>query len=415
MQNRKRFWISLCLINLCIVAVLGLILRSKILFPIPSVDYRNVLSGHSHFAFGGWIGLSLITFLIYGLLPEAIAARKKYQWILAGIEISSLGMALTFPFVGYTAVSIVFSSAYIIVSYVFAFVFVRDVYRQLIDSTVRLLAVAAIASLVVSSIGPFGLVYILIAKSGDSILYRDSIYTFLHFQYNGFFTLSVMSLFINRLKKSGIELNRSARMFSTFLCLSIVPCLFLSLLWHNKSLYYWIAGLGCIFILLSLIYFFALVRRLDKRQVFKEPLARTLWTFAFLSFALKMLLNVGTIIPSLGNAVYGDRPVIIGFLHLVFLGFVTFYILSSLIEEGYFKNRAGRTITIPFILFSSGIISNELILMLQGLGILFSTNSFLFNWLLWGAAIILFIGALLIALSIQGVGSKKAIDNYGLR
>ena len=403
MENRKSFWISLCLVNLSIVAILGLILRSKILFPIPAIDYRNVLSAHSHFAFGGWVGLCLFTLLVYELLPLEVAAKKKYQWILAGIEISSLGMAFTFPFVGYNPISITFSSLYILVSFVFAFVFIKDLLRNATGRIISILGSSAIASLVISSIGPLGLAYILISKSGNSLLYRDSIYTFLHFQYNGFFTLSVIALFLNRLVKKGLELNREVKMFALFLCLSIIPCLFLSLLWHNKPVYYLFAGVGCLLILICLYYFFVFLTRLDKKQLFTNRLVRSLWMFSFLSFSLKMILNAGTIIPSLSNAVYGDRPVIIGFLHLVFLGFVTFYILSALVEDGYFSRQNGRPVAAPFILFSTGIISNELILMLQGLGILFKTNSYLFNWLLWITAIILFMGALLITITKHGV------------
>ena len=116
---------------------------------------------------------------------------------------------------------------------------------------------------------------------------------------------------------------------------------------------------------------------------------------AFLSFGLKMVLHVGTLIPALGHAVYGDRPVIIGFLHLVFLAFVSFFILSSLMEQGLFTKKQ-KLICFPFIVFALGVITTEGLLMLQGLGILFQTNSYIYNWLLWAASILLFLGALLI-------------------
>ena len=97
----------------------------------------------------------------------------------------------------------------------------------------------------------------------------------------------------------------------------------------------------------------------------------------------------------MGNAVYGNRPVIIGFLHLVFLGFVTFYILSNLIEHDLFS-RNGKVIVYPFYIFSFAIIFNETILMLRGLGILFKNNSSIYNWFLWIAAIMLLLGATLV-------------------
>jgi hypothetical protein len=390
-KNRRSFWISLSLINLCIVAFLGFTLRSKILFSLPFIDYRKFISAHSHFAFSGWVGLSLITLLLYDILTPDRSQKKIYQWILAGIEVSSLGMAIIFPIQGYCALSIFFSSLYILLSFVFAWVFIKDVSQSSIDKNVKLLSISAIASLIISSIGPFGLSYILISGSGNSILYRDSIYTFLHFQYNGFFTLAVFALFFAYLVRKGLNINSKAKCFSIFLCLSIIPSLFLSLLWHNKILFYFLAALGCLLILISLVYFFGIFQYARKNKIFLSSLSATLWILSFMSFGLKMLLHTGTIFPQLGNAVYGDRPVIIGFLHLIFLGFVTFYVLCNLIESDFFT-KYGRMISFPFIIFAFGIIANELLLLLQGLGILFNTNNDVYKWLLWCSSILLFLG-----------------------
>ncbi|MFL5787721.1 MAG: hypothetical protein ACJ748_06690, partial [Flavisolibacter sp.] len=373
MVNRKSLWISLCLFNLCIVAFFGLALRSKILFPLPFINYRDVLSAHSHFAFAGWAGLSLITLLIYDLLPEASSQKKIYQWILIVIEVSSLGMALSFPFYGYNAVSIIFSTLYIIATLVFAPVFIKDVINSLNHRTVKLLSIAAVSSLIISFLGTLGLAYILMARSHNSLLYRDSIYTFLHFQYNGFFTLSVFALFFASVLKKNASLNRNAILFSVFLCFSIVPSLALSLLWHNNTFLYVFAAIGCICVLISLAFFFSYLRQINQSKLFSSFIAETLWRLSVFSFSLKMLLNVGTIFPKLGNAVYGDRPVIIGFLHLVFLGFLTFYLLATFIQSGYFTSH-NKVITYPFIVFSFGILINEFLLMLQGLSILLETN-----------------------------------------
>jgi hypothetical protein len=398
MIKKRSFWITLSLVNLCIVAFLGFCLRSKILFSIPLINYRYFLSAHSHFAFAGWAGLALMTLLIYDLLPESVSQKKIYHWILLGIEVSSLGMAFSFPFYGYTAVSIFFSTLYIVVTVVFAPVFIKDILRFSNHRTIKLLSISAVSSLIISFLGALGLVYILLSRSGNSILYRDSIYTFLHFQYNGFFTLAIFALLNQYLMNKGIVANKNARMFSIFLCLSIVPALFLSLLWHNSSFFYILAGIGCVFIIISLIYFLGFFRSIKVSQLFSSTFARTLWLFAIFSFCLKMLLNVGTIFPQLGNAVYGDRPVIIGFLHLVFLGFLTFYLLATLLENNYFiKNK--KTIVLPFYIFSFGILANEVLLMIQGLGILFKTNNEIYKWLLWLTSILLFLGALFILLS----------------
>ncbi len=398
MKNKRSFWLSLSVINLSIVALLGFTLRSKILFPLKFIDFRSVESAHSHFAFAGWVGLALLTLFIYDILPEAFSSKKIFQWLLAAIEISSLGMAFLFPFLGYTAITIFFSSLYVAAALVFVPVFINYLSKAQVNKSVKLLSASALISLILSFLGTLGLTYILVTRSGASLLYRDSIYTFLHFQYNGFFTLAVFALFLNFLLKKGIVLGKNENSFALLLCLSIVPSLFFSLLWHNKIFFYVLAIIGGILILASLFYFLKFIRPVFQRNLFVYSIGRVFWIFSFTSFFIKSLLQVGTILPDLGNAVYGDRPVIIGFLHLVFLGFISFYILSVLIEAEFFTKEK-KPIRFPLILFAVGIIANELLLMSQGLGILFKTNNSIYKWLLWGAAILLFTGALLIAIS----------------
>jgi len=394
-KYRRNFWLTLSLVNLCIVAFLGFTLRSKILFSLPFIDFRNLESAHSHFAFAGWVGLALMTLMIYDLLPAEASNKKMYQWILGGIELSSIGMAVFFPFYGYNLITIFFSSLYILAVVIFSIIFIKDIIKTSKWFVVKLLSISALLSLMLSFLGTIGLIYIIATHKGSSLLYRDSIYTFLHFQYNGFFTLSIFSLFFNYLINRGLDTGHKGKYFSIFICLSIVPSLFLSLLWHNLLIYYILAAFGAICILIAVFFFIGLLKNSSFSTLLEYPLARTFLLFSFLSFCLKMLLHVGTIFPGLGNAVYGDRPVIIGFLHLVFLGFVSFYILAILIESGYFTKK-GKLIQFSFFVFAFGIISNEMILMLQGLGILFSTNFDVYKWLLWLTSIILFTGALLI-------------------
>lgn len=395
-MKSKAFWIGLSLLNLSLVALFGLLMRSKMIFSIPFLNYRNLLSAHSHFAFGGWVGLALITLLVYDVLPKEAGQKKVYQSILWGVQISSLGMGLCFPFWGYNFASVSFSTLYILVSYYFAWVFFADVKKAGLQPVVRWLSLGAVGSLVLSSIGPFGLSYILLTKSGNSLLYRDSIYTFLHLQYNGFFTLGVFAVFFSNWVRRGLPLPAAAKRFAQFLLLSVLPSLFVALLWHNLVIFYVLAALGCLFIVISVGYFIPVFLQSMRNRFFQQPLARVIWMASFISFALKMVLITGTLYPPLRNAVYGARPVIIGFLHLVFLAFVSFFMLSTCIEEGHF-NRKKKTIGYPVLIFGLGVVINESVLMIQGLEMLFKNNSMLYNWLLWGGAILLFAGATLMA------------------
>jgi hypothetical protein len=398
MQKDKGFWIGLSLFNLSLVALFGLLMRSKMIFSIPFLDYRNLLSAHSHYAFGGWVGLALITLLIYDVLPEQKAQNRRYQQILWGIQISSLGMGLSFPLMGYNVVSVTFSSLYILVTYVFGWLFFRDLKKSGLHPVVRRLSTGSVAALLLSAIGPLGLSVILVTKSGNSLLYRDSIYTFLHLQYNGFFTLAVFAVFFSHWLKRGVGLPKITERFTTAILLSILPSLFTALLWHNLVVFYVLAGIGCLFILLSVVYFLPVFRQSLEHRLFIHPLARLLWMTAFVSFIIKMVLTIGTLYPPLGNAVYGARPVIIGFLHLVFLAFVSFFILGYCLENGFFTVKK-KTAAYPFYIFGSGVVANEVLLMTQGLGVLFKTTSHFFNQALWAGSILLFVGAA--ALSVE--------------
>ncbi|HET9431691.1 MAG TPA: hypothetical protein VFO70_10980 [Chitinophagaceae bacterium] len=406
MITKKKFWIRASLFNLAFVALLGLILRTKILFPIPFIDFRNMLSSHSHFAFGGWVSLILMTLLVYDVLPASAFNKKIYQVCLWSMHITSWGMALTFPFNGYALLSIIFSSAFIFATYLFSWVFIRDIFRNKPSRPVLLLCTSGLIALVLSSIGPFSLAHIMATQSGDSIRYRDSIYLFLHFQYNGFFTLTVLGLFFHKILDTVDRKQvRDFYNFSLFLCLSVIPAYFLSILWHpDNRLLVIIASIGSALILLTLAWFFKIISKLWNSSRGLHPYAQWFLFIACTAFILKMFFQMGTMVPGLDTAIYANRPVIIGFLHMVFLGFITFYILSHLVRAGFFFMESGLTRVALFIL-SAGILTNVTILLLQGFLILLKITSDIFEWLLWFASLLLLVGAGLLS----GVASRKRV------
>jgi hypothetical protein len=164
-----------------------------------------------------------------------------------------------------------------------------------------------------------------------------------------------------------------------------------------QDLYWDISLAGCVLIILSLIWFFRML--FAEKKIFIHPpasFAKTLWNFSMIAFVIKMILQAGTIIPQLAKIVFGDRPAIIGFLHLVFLGFVTFFILSIYCSIKAFDAKNYFT-KFALIFFSCAILLNEATLLFQGVGILFETTSHIYPWLLWIAAICLFTGAVLMA------------------
>ena len=75
MSFKTTFWIRFSIFNLMLVALLGLLMRYKILFEFPLLDQKSLQHSHSHFAFAGWVSHTLITLLI-GFLQKHDTLNK---------------------------------------------------------------------------------------------------------------------------------------------------------------------------------------------------------------------------------------------------------------------------------------------------------------------------------------------------
>ena len=396
-MRRKDNWITCSILNFCIVSIIGFILRSKIIFFLPIINYNHLLESHFHFAFGGWMTLILMVLSVYELLPASLYKKAFYQWIFGIITITSWITLLTQYFDGNSLSTKLFSTAFILTTFIYSWIFIRDIKKANVSKAVQLLAISSLVSLILSSVGPLALDYLFALKSQNAILYRNALYTYLHFQYNGFFTLAVFSLIFHKIKW---EINSSSDhniyRFSILLVISIPTSLFLTYLWQNPiTLFRLVAICGSVSILLTLIFFLIILPSLFKIFHKAEPVVKYIMFLAFCSFVLKMFLQSFTIIPKIGDAVFGNRPIIIGFLHLVFLGFVTLFILGYIMFSQIQNIRSGFA-RLALLVFSTGVILTETILMAQGLGAMFLKSNLLVPWLLWATSILLLIGALMI-------------------
>lgn len=401
-QDTIRFhkWTDLSILNLCIVALLGMVLRSKIVFALPFINYNHLLEAHSHFTFGGWVTLILMTLFIYELLPESISQRPIYQWLLGGIATCAWALLIIFAVMGYSAVSIFLSLCFVLFTYLFGFFFIKDVLRIKLASYVKLLAVSSIVYLILSSSGVIIITYIYFIHSFDAIFYRDALFTYLHFQYNGFFTLAVFALLFNLIdKRISAKAKKDINRFSITLCISVIPSLFISYLWQDPIRWLRvIAIMGSVLTILSFYYFIIFARAV--RTIYKEekPVLRFLVCLSMGSFMLKIFLQSFTIFPAIGDAIFGNRPIIMGFLHLVFLGFVTSFILAFFIKKELLNCRTKWTVKAVMV-FAAAVILNEVFLIAQGFAALLFSGSSIFPWLLWVTGTLLFIGSVLIALA----------------
>ncbi len=116
------------------------------------------------------------------------------------------------------------------------------------------------------------------------------------------------------------------------------------------------------------------------------------YILVFIAFALsvKLLLQLGSTIPAISQLAFGFRPIVIAYLHLVFLAiislFLIFYILSNHLIIMTKKLKIG------VFLFSFGVVLNEGILAIQGIASFSYTVIPYVNEILFGVALLMFIG-----------------------
>ena len=122
-----------------------------------------------------------------------------------------------------------------------------------------------------------------------------------------------------------------------------------------------------------------------------SPFSRVLFILCGIALTIKLLLQAGSVIPSLSQLAFGFRPVIIGYLHLVLLGIITLFIIAYCVAFKLIP--VNRTTRAGIIVFVSGIIINEALLMIQGIANMDYSPVPFINPSLFVAALILFSGA----------------------
>ena len=321
MSFKTTFWIRFSIFNLMLVALLGLLMRYKILFEFPLLDQKSVQHSHSHFAFAGWVTHTLMTLLIAFLQKHDTLnkiAFKKYNLVLIGNLICSYVMLISFIMQGYGAISITFSTLSIFVSYWFAYVFFKDCKQIETSSVATKWFKAALFFNAISSLGTFALAYMMATKNIHQNEYLASIYYYLHFQYNGWFFFACMGLLLDYLK----------------------------------------------------------------------------YLILFISFALsaKFLLQLGSTVPAISKLAFGFRPIIIAYLHLILLAIISLFLLFYIYVNDFIA--VNKKTVLGLVLFSIGVVLNEVVLGIQGVASFSYTLIPNINEALFGIAILLFASVL---------------------
>jgi hypothetical protein len=353
----KRLY-RISLFNLFLVSFIGLYLRSAPVTSIWAGSYKNILHAHSHFAFGGWIMPALVA-LIIRFFPELANTISYKHWrnLSALLLIAAYGMLCSFPFQGYGPVSICFSTLSIIASFYFAWL----VWRARVsskDSIAHQFLRAGLFYLVLSSAGPFATAPLIAMGKAGSALYFNVIYFYLHFQYNGWFTFALLAVLY---KITGHAPGRYSKNAFALFNISCIPAYFLSVLWsHPAPAFFIIAAVAAILQLIALFYLLAdIVDNNDNRRL--NGLVR----LSLGIFAMKIILQLLGAFPAIADMSYLHRNFIIAYLHLVLLGFVTFFIMGAMHLHESPTERSSKKWSILFI---ATWILTEGLLLLQATG-----------------------------------------------
>ena len=395
-MNLATKWTKIALFNLLMVAILGLILRYKIAFSIPFLIHKHLLDGHFHFAFNGWVSQMIMILLITSLPDLKVNNKvKKYEKILMVNFIFSYLILFSFLIDGYSMISEFLIICSSVLFYLFGLQFWKDINRIENKSINHIYFKAAIVFNLISSIGVFTLFFLMNQNTTHQKSYLLSVYFYLHFQYNGLFIFSCLGLFFTMLQKHQIKIKHDKIIF-WILAITVIPSYFLSALWMKLPGF--ITALIILSTIIQLLTWSWLMYCicLEKRKILRlfSKLEITLLSISAFSMTAKVSLQSVSLIPSLSQFAFGFRPVVVGYLHLVFLGIVTTFLIAYALHNDFIKkNNATKQ---GLYIFSAGIILNEIILMTQGFSFMSYIVLPLGDEMLLAAVLVMVSGALIL-------------------
>ena len=340
------------LIYFLLIALLGVLLRLLPLIDI-SLDYKYIVHTHSHVALLGWVYTALTT-LIYKLFLENALIDRKYRILFWCTQATIIGMLLTFPFTGYAVFSIIFSTLFLFASYLFTWLFIKNTTTNQKKTNSYKCIKISLWYMILSSIGPWALGYIMTTAGSGSNLYRNAIYFYLHFQYNGWFIMALFGIFFYILEEQMIKISpKTFQQFYWAINIGVVATFGISLLWMKPHFsIYIVSFLG------ALSQLFALGFLVKELLPFKRKIATKNSTLSFqllkivaFLFLVKLFMQVIGSLPNFANSISYNTDLIIGYIHWVFLGAVSIALLWFL---NYFKfiKLSNRSVLIYLIGFT---------------------------------------------------------------
>ncbi|MEQ8811864.1 MAG: hypothetical protein RIE59_22545 [Imperialibacter sp.] len=395
-------WARLPLLYLVILSALGLLLRWQMVSPLP-ITYRYFVHAHSHTAFMGWVYNALFLLILQHFVGKENNG-KLFRGYFIALQIGVVGMLVSFPFHGYGPVAIAFSTLHMAVTIAIAvsiFKLIKD------DSTLAATFLRwALIYQLISGIGPLMLGPLSAMGLKDSPLYSLSIYFFMHFQFNGWFVLACLAILFRLLERSGWSLADTERKWLKYTLLYTVgPAYVMSALWTDMGQWKYVLAIATG--VLQIVGVLLLLRFVWKhmKQNLSLSWARQCLQFGITLLTVKYFLQLAGSIPGIDSWVMANNGIIIAFIHLIFIGVVSFILLGFYILGGWMRLTAMSKTGI--LVFFSGFAITELVLVaLPSFSLVGLFFEFHYFETLVAAAAILLIGSVLMAMEVKRLQAK---------
>lgn len=381
-ENKRwiEFWVSTAFVYIFLVGVLGLAMRSIFFKSLP-IPFHHILHAHSHTALLGWAFVMATQGLFCHL---AIEKFVNLRWYIVAYTVSIVGMFIAFLYQSYGAISIAFSTLFVFTSYLFLYRLWRLFEGK---SILNSLWKSAIGWFYFSTMGIWCLGPTSAILGNEHWLYNLAIQFFLHFQINGWLLFAVLAILLKYVQKE----NLPTKNILYLLNISLVLTFGLNIYWVNEQfVFYFLNAVG---IVLQLIVYLILAQILWKPSFSQSnKKLQLLLRMVLLTLVVKAIIQGATLFPNYALILQSNRFLIIAFIHLVLIGFVSFGFVYISIKENILLSNKG--VFIGFALWILGFVVTEAITAFLGFGFPF-VHSFEWLWLfslvmLFGIAVLFY-------------------------
>ncbi len=403
-MNFQKAWIICCFFNFLIACIFGLLMRFLYLFPINFLNYSFLLHAHSHTAMLGWVYMIVYVLMVHFFIPKEKSQKPIYNRLFWLTEFSVIGMMVAFPIQGYALFSILFSTMHILLSYVFCRLIWKDCSKE--KSPAQRLLMTSVLFMILSTFGVWclGPAVSMLGKQSD--FYQIAIQFFLHFQFNGWFILAILALFLKQFQNKIDEIK--FKKFYFLMIISTVLTIAFPVRWfiENEVLNY-INGLGVLLQLGAFIYFYKMLKpQINHFKNILDQATKIVYGLALCSLFLKVGIQLLTLFPNLAEVSHQIRNFVIGFIHLTTLGIITGFLFGILLQNKIVSANSS-ILKIGVKCFIFGYISTEILLFLQGWFFFFRKGTIVFYYQsILVFSILLVLGLVLMMASI--INKKKS-------